>query len=119
MKMTTTAALPRPKPWFSIILLAIGALGTFAGLSMGEGIHVTSDLLYFAMCAPVFIAELRNHHNRLAICVLAYMALFGVTLVAFAFTVKHSAGMLEMSLALVLGFIAWIVSFIWSLTRGK
>ena len=114
----TTVAMTRPKPWFSIVILAITVFGTLAGLSMGEGIHVGGDLIFFAICSPVFISELRNHHNRLAICVLTYVVLFGVTLTAFAMT-KGNAGVLEMSLALVAGSIAWFVAFIWSFTRVK
>jgi hypothetical protein len=91
--------------------LGISALCWIALITLTNQGNPTPTIVNAIMCAPILIADFRQHHNKLAIAVLN-----GVALVALVQMVAYSqfGGLLIVALVFMLSTTGWFVALVWS-----
>jgi hypothetical protein len=62
------------------------------------------------MCLPMLVADLRQHHNKLAIAVLNTTLVVLVNVLAYS----QFGGMLLFGFISILSSIGWLVALVWS-----
>jgi hypothetical protein len=84
-------------------------------LAAVNGSGSNSWLIIATACLPMVIADVRQHHNKLAIVML------NSTLAVLVGTVAYSqfGGILMFTLVFFLSTIGWFVALVWSCTRVR
>jgi hypothetical protein len=98
---------------FSLVAGAYGVL-MMIGIAWDNGRGLGSLFMFLAVSAPIFVSELRGHHNRLPICVVDALAVIAtVTTIASGW-----GGPIMAVLVFMISFPCWLVALIWSLTKS-
>jgi hypothetical protein len=106
---STASAITLVPSTFPLSGLGIGVLCWLALIALTEA-NPTPVLVQAILCSPMLIADIRQHHNKLAIA-----ALNG-TLVALAVILAYSrfGGLLLIAPVFLLSSIGWFVALVWS-----
>jgi hypothetical protein len=115
---TTNRAEPFPCVSVALVVLAMFVLSWLAAKGVRNNLQ---PLLIFAgLCLPIFIAELRNHHNKWAI--IAFDAVPVITY-AFGYLVLRGPVLTGSMVLWLAGFgvsiCIWFAALVWACTRVR
>ena len=115
---TTNRAEPFPCVSVALVVLAMFVLSWLA--AQGVRNNLQPLLIFAGLCLPVFIAELRNHHNRWAI--IAFDAVPVITY-AFGYLVLRGPVLTGSMVLWLAGFgvsiCIWFAALVWACTRVR
>ena len=118
---TINRAKPFPCVSVALAVLAMFVLSWLAAKGERHNLQMLQTLLIFAgLCLPIFIAELRNHHNKWAIIVFNAVP---VITYAFGYLVLRgpvlTGGMVLWLAGFGVSICIWFAALVWACTRVR
>jgi hypothetical protein len=115
---TTNRAEPFPCVSVALAVLAMFVLSWLAAKGVRNNLQTL--LIFAGLCSPIFIAELRNHHNRWAIIVFNAVP---VITYAFGYLVLRGPVLTGSMVLWLAGFgvsiCIWFAALVWACTRVR
>src|SRR5262249_1918141 len=115
---TTNRAEPFPCVSVALVVLAMFVLSWLAAKGVRNNLQTL--LIFAGLCLPIFIAELRNHHNKWAI--IAFDAV-PVIACAFGYLVRRgpvlTGGMVLWLAGFGVSICIWFAALVWACTRVR
>src|SRR5262249_1138546 len=114
---TTNRANPFPCVSIALVVLAMFVLSWLAAKGVLRN-NLQTLLIFAGLCLPIFIAELRNHHNKWAIIVFDAVP---VITYAFGYLVLRGPVLTSSMVLWLAGFgvsiCIWFAALVWACTR--